>query len=121
MRQHWTMDEVVGLNKGLTPALSIKDDHDFVSLGVQNGNVVANKERGTTGTITSVATHSVGTSISFSPGEPYSITLSVPATVATEFGPSYEFICKLCGFATKREDMVDGKCKVCQDESWPTR
>lgn len=121
MRQHWTMTEVAGLNRRLTVGNSIVDAHDFLTEGVAIGDVVTNVERGTAGTATGVALHEVSTTIPFGPGEPYIITLGTAWTVANEFGPCYEFICRQCGFATERSKMTDGKCPTCQDEPWPER
>lgn len=127
MRQTYTMEEIAGLNLAFTIGTTIKDNWNFVRVGVAVGDVVENKSLGTSGTVSSVDTNELGTDVTFNVGDAYIVTLATEWDAVTYcidgkvMGPVYEGICGLCGFECSKEELEshDGRCKECYDPPHP--
>lgn len=58
-------------------------------------------------------TLNIGASAGIAPNAP---GLGVPYVIANEFGPTYEYVCRRCGWAYPRKELRDDYCKACYDE-----
>jgi hypothetical protein len=119
MRQQHTLEILSGPHEGSTAGVNLVSSWDFTTAGVQVGDAVINHTLGTSGTVQSLVNdNTLETDINFQPGDFFEVTLSTAWSVASNLGPVYELICKMCGKSCKSEelDSYDGRCKKCYDE-----
>jgi len=140
MRQTLEVSEITGFHELPVGSYTLKSNHDFVIIGVAINDIIENVTSGQTGVIKTTGgwvpfdlipekidtwlmfdesgycgPHLLYTDVWFNPGDFFIITLATPHRVVNEFGPIYEYICKLCGVSYRREDMSGGRCPECQD------
>lgn len=123
MRQRHTIDVLSGFHEAPLASTSLKSSWNFTAAGVQVGDTVDNKSTGASGTVSAVTDdNTLATDVIFNPGDFFEITLSADYEVSSNLGPTYEFICKLCGKATERKEIEahGGRCKECYDPPHPS-
>ena len=123
MRQQHTLEYISGIQESPTGGTTLRSSWNFTTVGAQAGDVIQNKTQGTAGTIQSVTdANNLVANITFRPGDLFEITLSTAWSAASNIGPTYELVCKVCGFActTEELDSHDGKCKECYDPPHPS-
>ena len=122
MRQQHTLGIISGTHESPAASVNLKSSWNFSTVGAQASDVVENKTQGTSGSVVSVVdANTLQTDINFQQGDFFELTLSSDWRAATNLGPVYELVCRLCGFACTREelDTYDGRCKTCYDEPHP--
>lgn len=123
MRQRHTLGVLSGFHEAPLASTNLKSSWNFTNAGVQAGDAVTNQSTGATGTVSSVVDdNTLATDVTFNPGDFFEVTLSTEYEVSSNLGPVYEFVCKLCGKATKREEIEahNGRCKECYDPPHPS-
>lgn len=118
MRQQHSLNTISGFHEGTTSGATLKSSWDFVTTGVQSLCSVRNATRDLDGFVLSVSDrNTLITDINFEPGDFFEITLPTEWLMSSNILPTYELICNLCGFETKREilEAHRGLCKVCYD------
>jgi len=123
MRQQHTLGVLEGTNENPVAGVNLKSSWNFTTAGVQIGDTVVNHTLGTSGTVQSlVDDNTLETDIHFEQGDFFTVTLSTEWNVASNLGPVYELICRMCGKACKSKelDAHDGRCKECFDKPHPS-
>ena len=95
-------------------AFVLNGNRDASFYGINIGDVIENKTKGTTGVVMNIVEQVVHTDLWFNVGDFYLITLATPSILKNEDGPITETECKICGFS--RELDSKGRCKDCRDK-----